>query len=72
MKSVKAVLIFLLLFPQIKQKSSGRTGGNFKRSFFGVFSFFVFCRKTDRIQKRETESLKFIVKLLNSINYGII
>ena len=24
------------------------------------------------IQKRETESFKFIVKLLNSINYGII
>ena len=44
----------------------------FQKIVFEVFSFFVFCRKTDRIQKRETESLKFIVKLLNSINYGII
>ena len=44
----------------------------FQKIVFEVFSFFVFCRKTDRIQKRETESLKFIVKLLNSINYCII
>ena len=44
----------------------------FQKIVFEVFSFFDFCRKTDRIQKRETESLKFIVKLLNSISYGII
>lgn len=58
-------------FPQIKQKSSGRTGGNFKRSFL-KFSLFCFLTEAGRIQKRETESFKFIVKLLNSINYGII
>lgn len=44
----------------------------FQKIVFEVFSFFCFLTEADRIQKRETESFKFIVKLLNSINYGII
>jgi|GEM_PF-5985194 len=59
-------------FSTNKTEIVGKNRRKFQKIVFEVFSFFVFCRKADRIQKRETESLKFIVKFLNSINYGII
>lgn len=66
------VFYFSSSFSTNKTEIVWKNRRKFQKIIFEVFSFFVFCRKTDRIQKRETELLKFIVKLLNSINYGII